>query len=566
MTTKRQQLRDAFPELARLVAYGRLPADAARKLGLDPNAFDRLRCVEKSRWEETLAAAVRELFGQDQSPYLFHRKPEGAEGDCPVCGCPGHELGEHRTVAEGGLEGTELAGARWVARVKAGSSWKYSRVKTDQQRQREQARKQETEAKQASKHRRKVIRAQTRQNIAKATRMIAEGKTVAAVAAELGVAQRTVHEWRERHTKTWNRDFRLAMQDVVSRVRREAGTEHVVARPDEYMRLATLADKWTAEQNRELFPQSDVDLSLTGFFRTYYLPVKLGGADPATVRMYERVLKGWARITGDPPLRLITPAVLAKYRDVSRQLMGRGGKIASPNTVRSKMTHIQAILDAAGPKGPRRRYAAGILAEVPFVQPPRAVFEVKSIVGLESLGKAYGAAGQMADPDLYGIAPADWWRGLLVMAFNTALRFGGLFKLRWEYVDLELRWLRMNPAAMKSRNGQLIPLNEIAVEHLQRIRQSEDPMVFPLPYTVEWFRKRLHDLQDLAGIPEGEHFTLQTIRRTAATLLWQNSPEAAVFVLGHKSELTTTTHYVQAQTVAAPAIANMPQPEAFRRA
>ena len=69
-------------------------------------------------------------------------------------------------------------------------------------------------------------------------------------------------------------------------------------------------------------------------------------ATEATLVVHEVILRRWRWLTGDPPLKKITAQVLAKFRDALSASPGMTrDKEASPNTVRSKMVFIQAVLD-----------------------------------------------------------------------------------------------------------------------------------------------------------------------------------------------------------------------------
>jgi integrase len=476
--------------------------------------------------------------------YKWHRRPEDFDGPCPVCECP-LLIGEHRAVRpEEGLR------SRWVQRYKSPRGYRNRLVRGE--------RLPTKPAKPRKVSRKGVPNQETLEGIVKATRLLAEGRPMVAIAKELGITPRALEYWRQHHPTIWQHNFRLAVQGVVSRVRKTAGTDQVLTAPDEYLRLATMADKWTAENDEELFPSGGPDLSVCGFFRAYYLRNCLAGAVPETIRQYEIALNLWRRITGDPPIRLVTNDVVAKFRDVLLSMKGRGGRPMSPNTVRSKLRQLQAIFDAAGPSGPRHRDAAGILAKIPYAKPPAEVLDTPRIVREEWLNAVYKAAVAMDSPDVFGIKPRDWWQALLSLTLNTALRRGTLFSLRWEFVDWKDRTLHLPYRNMKAKRGHLIPLNRPALEHLERIKSASE-VIFPWPYSRECFDDKFKLLQGLAGIPAGERFGLHAIRRTAATLLWERSPQAAQIVLGHTSALITLRHYVQPKAAAA-ALESLPQP------
>jgi integrase len=478
------------------------------------------------------------------NPTEWHRRPREFTGPCPICGFP-LLRGEHRATRP-----DESLSATWLVRRKSPRGWQMTPVFRDAALQTaavETARDEpESATEQGAKEASLPPSIRVVEQIQKATAMLARGKSMRSVAEALQTSERSVMYLRANHRDLWNVTFKAAVANVVTAVRRQAGTDAVLADPDKYLQLATAADKWSAENERELFPTNGVDLSLSGFYRAYYVPNCLSDAHPETKRQYEIVLNLWRRITGDPPLRLITNTVLCKFRDTLLGMKGKGGRPYSKNTVRSKLTQLQAILDAAGPPGPRRRDAAGLLSVVPSCKPPRAELEIPRIVKMEWLESVYDAAQLMDCPEGFGIPTALWWRALLSVALNTALRHGTLFKLRWEWIDTEARRLLIPASAMKARRPHLVPLNADVLKHLASIRDDgTSDVVFPWPYTRETFDKKLKLLQGLAGIPAGERFGLHAIRRTAATLLWRNCPEAAQIILGHRSSLITLRHYIE---------------------
>lgn len=466
-------------------------------------------------------------------PTDWHRRPKGSPAPCVVCGFPGKHRSDHRATVP-----ADSTKARWIVRTKGPGGYRYREAGAQTR-----------------------ITGGVKRRIRCAAEMFAAGRSFASIAETLEVTPNAVRLWRKTHPRLWAKLFRKAAQGLVDKVRKTAGTDAVLADADGYMHLAVLAEKWAAAEGVELFPTSQVDLSLTGFYKMYYAPACLGNVLPESKLQYEYALRQWTRITGDPPLRLITNTIMAKFRDALAMLKGRGGHPYSPNTVRSKLVHIQAILDAAGPPGPRRRDAAGLLAKVPYCKPPREELDVPRIVSAERLAAVYRAADLMDCPQGHGIEPAQWWRSLLAVALNTALRHRALFELQWPMVDWEGRLLRVPKELLrKSRAGQTIPLNDTAVAHLESIR-ADDGFIFPWGYSRECFGHKFKLLQGLAGIPPGERFGLQILRRTAGTLLCQTSgPAAAQIILGHHSTLVTFKHYINPRQIGAAALDKLPQP------
>ncbi len=81
-------------------------------------------------------------------------------------------------------------------------------------------------------------------------------------------------------------------------------------------------------------------------------------------------------------------------------------------------------------------------------------------------------------------AYCDHLQPLVLLALNTGLRRGELFKLRWKDVDLKAKWLTVAGAHAKNGQTRRIPLNAEAVEVLKTWQEiasksEEGPQVFP---------------------------------------------------------------------------------------
>jgi integrase len=161
-----------------------------------------------------------------------------------------------------------------------------------------------------------------------------------------------------------------------------------------------------------------------------------------------------------------------------------------------------------------------------------------------------------------GVKAPAWWRALLVTAYNTGIRRGALFKLRMTDIQWDDCALVVRAATAKTGIGQRIPLNKTVLGHLSAIRTNRE-LVFPLSFGSRHFDTVFHRLQKAAGIPRDEHFGLHDLRRTAATLMWEESPAAAQLMLGHTTSRTTRQFYVNNRSILARAVARIPQPAAF---
>ncbi len=351
----------------------------------------------------------------------------------------------------------------------------------------------------------------------------------------------------------WNDAYDKAMQKAIASVRQAAGTDAILEDHDKYIKTVSRAHKWAKIKGEALFP-TDGKTTLSTFFEDFYKSQCLFDARPATVGSYEVALRLWVKYTGDPAVVSITNETLTRFRDCLLKRHGiKGNNKASGSTVRSKLRHVQALLDKCGPAGPRNREAVGLIQQVPWCRSPREELPIPKIVSKENLQVVYKAADLMNVPSISGIEAPAWWRALIAIAYNTGLRRRTLFSLRMSDIDLKRRIIVIPAERFKSRRPHVIPLNEDAYIHFLSIR-TERELVFPWPSSRWHFDKNFHILQRRAGIPAIEWFGLHALRKTIATELWQTNPQAATLALGHVSGVTTQNHYINPTAIVAQAM------------
>jgi integrase len=404
----------------------------------------------------------------------------------------------------------------------------------------------------------------TRERMATALRMkIIQGKTIAEIADELGFTSEVFHYWRRNYGALYDEIETKLTNEVIGWVRQAVGTDAILESTDLYMARALTAEKWCQAAEVPLFPTTE-ETTLCSFYETYYLPTCLYGASESTLGLYRGVLKRWKLLTGDPPLRSIDVALLAKFRDALSKMRGmEKWQRAAPSSVATTLRHVQTLLDKAGPPGRRNRDAAGLIETVPWVRQPRSEPREVHLVDPAEIDAVYLAAVGMERPRIEGLQPAKWWRALLVTVWNTGLRRRSLLELSWDMVDWKLRLFRIPGRSMKAKRFQIQPFPEMVASHLHAIRRSEHGLIFPWSGHIRDFHTKWCQLLDLAGIPAERHFGLHDIRKTLATTLWGSDPQAAQFVMGHSSSTVTARHYVAQTGIVARAVDAIPQPASF---
>lgn len=413
----------------------------------------------------------------------------------------------------------------------------------------------------------------TVKKLIRAAALIAQGMTMQAAADKLGVSRQLLAALAKSHPGVWmealegaaekSKEFAAERMALIEAVRESARSMSVPLDVAGYIQAARLAETFAEADGIELFPDGG-DMTLTRFYREWYVPNRLTDASPLTRSTYEATLSRWRLLTGDPPLAAITAATLAKFRDSLKTCrVGRGIGPMSPTTVARHLRHANTLLGKAGQPGPRNRDAAGFIkGHVPWVKSPRMVVTPPRIVEEREITACYEAAGLMDRPVGLPCKPGDWWRALVVTAWNTGLRTGSLLSLRWQDIDWEKRTVTISPERIKSRRWHVVPLNTVVLDHLRKIRRSEG-IVFDWPLRREAFYVAFRRLQSLAGI--GRHFGVHDIRKTMATRLWGVAPEAAVLALGHAGADVTLRHYIEGPAIVARAFDRLGQPEAFTK-
>ena len=361
----------------------------------------------------------------------------------------------------------------------------------------------------------------------KAAYLVANGKTIEEAAAGIGVRPSNIRDWQTRWKETWHILIDKAAESLVDSIRAMAGTSAVLSDPTAFQARTAFVDDWARQKGTDIFPASDGEMTLCRFFEEWYLPQKLFDAKESAKQCYRTALNAWRSLIGDPPVKQITPLMLALFRDA--RLKTRSvitGKTLSPNGVRTNLRLIQILLDKMGAPGRGNRDAQGILDRVPWAQPPREEIKIPRTITLQQLSACYRAAASMREPRVPGIDPSAWWRAMLIIAWNTGLRRGTLFAMRWSDVDWAGHRLVLPAAQMKSRRPMIVHLNSVAIEALHSIKTNRE-LIFPWTPMTSWkrrFSQMFHVLQDKAGIPSSEHFGLHIIRKTLATTLYETNP------------------------------------------
>jgi integrase len=395
--------------------------------------------------------------------------------------------------------------------------------------------------------------------MARAAMLHVTGKTPAETRAAMNLDKYTVATLISQWPEHWDTACRSAKSQILKTVRAQIGTAAILDDVDGYLELAEAGERIATDVGLALLPKPEKP-TLCTFFESFIVPNCLYDAAPITMTSYRCSLKLWKLITGDPALDSITVPTLTLFRDALSKRRGKHpGTYSSAVTVKGRLRDVQMFLDKAGPPARRNRDAQGLIANPPWIRPPRTEIKLPRFVAPEVFKLVYDATAGMDLPLVPGIKAPAWWKALLVVTFNTQLRRRTLFEMRMDEIDWQGCCLRLPAGRLKARRPMIVHLNTPAMQALQGIRTTRE-LIFPLPVFECQFCRWFHDLQYMAGIPKDKHFGLHDIRRTAATVLAGFSPQAAQLALGHTSLSTTMSHYINPTAIIGAALDAMPQP------
>jgi len=307
------------------------------------------------------------------------------------------------------------------------------------------------------------------------------------------------------------------------------------------------------------------EMTLSEFFWRYAWPDCLApkGDKLRTRKDYEKSLVYWRIFTGDPPLEEIDKRTCSRF--LGRLALARHKRtdqVLAGNTIYKHWVNLERLLRWTGPASRQNPEGAAVIELPPWLRGPRkkkcapkAGFIVDEIqCWLEVLGRTAGPAPkiQVADP------PA-WWRAVILLDYNTGLRPGTLFAVRWEMISGH--WLTVPTGIAKGEDGLRIWLNDPALQAIEPLRRAAGLVLGweNWPEAESTFRKHRIRQQEAAGI---RLLPLYGLRRCFSTELAKINPLAAQIMMGHRDlgMQMMIDHYVDPEQLLGEALAKLPQP------
>ncbi len=270
--------------------------------------------------------------------------------------------------------------------------------------------------------------------------------------------------------------------------------------------------------------------TVSHFFETVYLPQRLVGASKIGIENYRTKIRQFEKFLGRPVLiNELNDTLVASFLN---DRVDAGLRKVTVNVCRA---HILAIW--------RLAVELGQVVERPSIKKLRATHDEPDSWTEDEFRSILKHCDRLATQPPLGGLPADAvMRAVLLLAYWTGLRRGTLWKLKWNNIDVEQRWLSVPGELMKSGRGKKLRFGTDAAEALRAIQVAEAASVLP---KLDWHR--FYTDFDLvlaaAGVPPSTRVRmtkLHKVRRTTATLLaMREGIGAASTLLGHSSEQMT---------------------------
>lgn len=273
-------------------------------------------------------------------------------------------------------------------------------------------------------------------------------------------------------------------------------------------------------------------MTLDAFLQNVYVPLRLRGRSPESVRLLRHAINQFSRWLG-------RPALLDDLDDLTvSQWLAAMGKKKSANSVARERSGILALWNLA--------QGRGLVKLRPTVAPelvPRATPRAFTAEELSRLAECAGYAGGWVGP----IRASVFFRALIAVGLETGERITAMLKTPrecWQRPTLTV------PAAIRKGRQQerVYELSPEACDLVDAVSAHSGPTVFWWTASDTALRKRWKTITRRAGLGDGREVQFHALRRSTASHLAAAGLDATAF-LGHSSDRITRRSYLDPRVV-----------------
>lgn len=261
---------------------------------------------------------------------------------------------------------------------------------------------------------------------------------------------------------------------------------------------------------------------LTTFLDTVYVPLKLRGRSPESVRLLRHAIRQFS-------LHLGRDATLEDFDDltVSQFLAVRAARL-SPNSVARERSGLLALWNLA--------QARGLVRLRPLVAPELIPERTPRAFTADELGRLWTSCGQVRGY-VGPVRASVWFQALLGVLFYSGERITAV--LRVQKTGWSRPWLAVPAEARKgSRKPATYPLPDHVADLVDQVSKHDEPVLFYWPASDTALRERWRVITRRAGLGDGPEVQFHALRRSFASHLSAAGGDARE-ALQHSSEKVT---------------------------
>jgi integrase len=192
----------------------------------------------------------------------------------------------------------------------------------------------------------------------------------------------------------------------------------------------------------------------------------------------------------------------------------------------------------------RHAFKNGLVSNEPSVKKLREERHEPDAWSPEEIAAMITAAGDFQPGRDYSGVPRNLlWQTLILTAWYTGLRRGGLLGILFSDLELSSGVLVVPASRMKNRRGKSFRLGPDAIAAIGRISSPRRRLVFPIDVCPNNFYRHFDQILAAAGIPTSRrkgHNKFHKLRRSTATAVALTAGEAtAAALLGHSNTVVT---------------------------
>lgn len=273
-------------------------------------------------------------------------------------------------------------------------------------------------------------------------------------------------------------------------------------------------------------------MTLNQFLADVYVPLRLRGRSPESVRLLKHAINQFSKWLG-------RPATLDDLEDllVSQWLAAMSAK-KSPNSVARERSGILALWNLAQGRG-LVRLRPTVAPELVPQATPRA-FTADELARL-------AASARLASGWVGPVPAAVFFQALIAVGLETGERINAILQTPrhcWNRPSLTV------PAVVRKgrRQGRIYELSPEASDLVDAVTRHEGPTVFWWLASDTALRKRWKTITRRAGLGDGRDVQFHALRRSTASHMAAAGLDATSY-LGHSTDRITRKSYLDPRVV-----------------